>query len=186
MAPAPNVNAVRRNELITIRTPLYDAKFDSRRRRTGQLDHQKNKNSNGAEIFSVAGKKSDRRPLELISPEGLNRQPRLVPLQLQTGDAALDAVLASSTYRVEGVDRQAGDVRLISHGREKGTDVCARRPEWSSGTGRRLSLTPIVTKPISQLSVKRGEQVVSPSKDRDWTKYWRSGSWSSHFLFSRA
>ena len=44
-------------------------------------------------------------PLELISPEGLKRQPRMVPLQLQTGDAALDSALSSSTYRVEGVDQ---------------------------------------------------------------------------------
>ena len=74
---------------------------------------KKNKNSQGSgEIYSVAGHKSDKKPLELISPEGLKRQPRLVPLQLQTGDATLDSLLASSTYRVEGADVSNGNVEL--------------------------------------------------------------------------
>ena len=47
----------------------------------------------------MAGPKEDRILLELISAEGLQRQPRLVPLQLQTGDAALDEVCVSP-YRV--------------------------------------------------------------------------------------
>lgn len=51
-------------------------------------------------------------PLQLISPEGLKRQPRLVPLQLQTGDGALDHALSSSTYKVEGVDQPNGDVEV--------------------------------------------------------------------------
>lgn len=96
---------------ITIKTELYEAKFDTRGAEPISWVIKKNKNS-GTEIFSVAGHKKDRKPLELISPEGLKRQPRLVPLQLQTGDPALDALLASSTYRVEGADVSSGDVEL--------------------------------------------------------------------------
>lgn len=96
---------------ITVRTPLYVAKFDSRGAEPTSWIILKNKNS-GALIYSVAGKKSDQIPLELISPEGLNRQPRIVPLQLQTGDAQLDAGLATSTYNVEGVD-QTGDAEIV-------------------------------------------------------------------------
>jgi YidC/Oxa1 family membrane protein insertase len=96
---------------ITIRTPLYVAKFDSRGAEPTSWIILKNKSS-GALIYSVAGKKSDQFPLELISPEGLNRQPRTVPLQLQTGDAQLDAGLATATYNVEGVD-QTGDAELV-------------------------------------------------------------------------
>jgi YidC/Oxa1 family membrane protein insertase len=51
-------------------------------------------------------------PLELISPEGLKRQPRLAPLQLQTGDAAFDSALSTSTYKVEGLDQAGGDVEV--------------------------------------------------------------------------
>ncbi|HEX5890550.1 MAG TPA: membrane protein insertase YidC [Pyrinomonadaceae bacterium] len=96
---------------ITIRTELYDAKFDTRGAEPISWVIKKNKNS-GSEIYSVAGHKSEKKPLELISPEGLKRQPRLVPLQLHTGDAALDTLLASSTYRVEGADVSNGDVEL--------------------------------------------------------------------------
>src|SRR5690349_3101937 len=73
---------------ITVKTDLYEVKFDTRGAEPISWIIKKNKYSE-AEIFSVAGKKSDRKPLELISPEGLNRQPRQVPFQLQTGDAAL-------------------------------------------------------------------------------------------------
>ena len=95
---------------ITIRTPLYVAKFDSLGAAPTSWILLKNKNSD-ATIYSVAGKKSDEVPLELISPEGLNREPRAVPLQLITGDAQLDSALRSSTYNVEGVD-QAGDALI--------------------------------------------------------------------------
>ena len=113
-APAPppiaNVNAAPQRT-ITIRTPLYDAKFDTLGAEPISWIVKKNKNSD-AEIWSVAGHKKDRIPLELISPDGLKRQPRMVPLQLHTGDTALDTVLSSSTYRVEGVDAANGDVEI--------------------------------------------------------------------------
>jgi YidC/Oxa1 family membrane protein insertase len=116
--PAPNVTAAPQRT-ITIRTPLYDVKFDTLGAEPTSWIIKKNKNS-GAEIFSVAGNKKDRIPLELISPEGLKRQPRMVPLQLQTGDSALDGVLSSSTYKVEGVDSPEGDVDLsLEPGQQK-------------------------------------------------------------------
>ena len=96
---------------ITITTPLYRAKFENHGAEPVSWIVTKNKIS-GSEIFSVAGKKRDRIPLELISAEGLKRQPRLVPLQLQTGDPAVDSVVASSNYKVEGLDSDSGDVDL--------------------------------------------------------------------------
>src|SRR5687767_1034745 len=88
---------------ITVESDYFKAKFDTRGAEPVSWIIKKNKISK-TEIYSVAGKKSDKIPLELISPEGLKRQPRSVPMQLQTGDASLDEVLAASTYRVEGVD----------------------------------------------------------------------------------
>lgn len=103
---------------ITIRTPLYDAKFDTLGAEPISWILKKNKHSN-APIYSVAGHKKDRIPLELISQEGLKREPRMVPLQLHTGDTALDLALSLSTYRVEGVDVSNGDVELNLGDREK-------------------------------------------------------------------
>ena len=114
----PNVNAAPQRT-VTIRTPLYEAKFDTLGAEPISWIIKKNRNSK-SEIYSVAGRKQEKKPLELISPEGLNRQPRLVPLQLQTGDTALDAALSSSTYKVEGVDISTGDVDLnLGNGEKK-------------------------------------------------------------------
>jgi YidC/Oxa1 family membrane protein insertase len=114
---APNAAPQR---IITVKTPLYEAKFDTRGAEPISWIIKKNKNG-GADIFSVAGKKSDRIPLELISPEGLKRQPRQVPLQIQTGDATLDGTLAAATYRLEGEDtNSAGDLEInLSSGQKK-------------------------------------------------------------------
>ena len=93
--PVANVtNAPKRT--ITIKTPLYVTKFETLGAEPVSWVITANKNSQSP-IYSVAGKKSDKKPLELISPEGLNRQPRLVPLQLQTGDASLDDLLRAAT-----------------------------------------------------------------------------------------
>jgi YidC/Oxa1 family membrane protein insertase len=114
----PNVNAAPQRT-VTIRTPLYDAKFDTLGAEPISWIIKQNKNSK-SEIYSVAGRKKEKKPLELISSEGLKRQPRMVPLQLQTGDAALDAVLSSATYKVEGLDTSSGDVDLnLGNGEKK-------------------------------------------------------------------
>ena len=95
---------------VTVRTPLYEVKFDSRGAEPTSWIIKQNKSSE-RKIFSVAGTKKNPVDLQLISPEGLNRQPRAVPLQLRTGDTALDGVLSSSTYKLEGVEG-AGDIDL--------------------------------------------------------------------------
>jgi len=108
--PAPNVSAAPQRT-ITVRTPLYDAKFDTLGAEAVSWILKVNKNNNN-EIFSVGADRKQRKPLELISAEGLKHQPRMAPLQLQTGDAGLDAALSSSTYKVEGVDQASGDVEV--------------------------------------------------------------------------
>ena len=105
-----NVNAAPKRT-ITIKTPLYVTKFDTQGAEPVSWIITTNKNGK-TPIYSVGGRKEDKVPLELISAEGLKRQPRMVPLQLYTGDAALDALLASATYRVEGVDKPDGDVEI--------------------------------------------------------------------------
>ncbi|HEX2268524.1 MAG TPA: membrane protein insertase YidC [Pyrinomonadaceae bacterium] len=104
---------------ITIKTPLYVAKFETLGAEPVSWIITTNKNGQ-TPIYSVAGKKEDKKPLELISPEGLNRQPRLVPLQLHTGDATLDEALRSATYRVEGLDQAEGDAQIdLSYSQKK-------------------------------------------------------------------
>ena len=106
--PTPNVSAAPQR-MLTVKTPLYEAKFDTLGAEPVSWIIKVNK-INNREIYSVGGRKEDKIPLQLISPEGLKRQPRMVPLQLQTGDGALDSALSSSTYKVEGVDQASGDI----------------------------------------------------------------------------
>ncbi|PWT92031.1 MAG: hypothetical protein C5B55_07085 [Blastocatellia bacterium] len=122
-APAPSVsspaNSNAPHRIVTIRTPLYIAKFDNQGAEPISWIILKNKKS-GRAIYSVGGTKSHPVPLELISPEGLHRQPRLVPLQVQTGDSSLDTSLQSSTYRVDGLDQPGGDADVnLSAGQKK-------------------------------------------------------------------
>jgi YidC/Oxa1 family membrane protein insertase len=115
---------------VSIKTPLYEAKIDSRGAEAISWIIKKNKDS-GQEIYSVAGPKSARVPLELVSPVGLKKEPREAPLQLATGDAAVDGLLASSNYTIEGVDG-AGDVELNLAADEKKRLTFTLR---DSGTG---------------------------------------------------
>jgi YidC/Oxa1 family membrane protein insertase len=163
-APAPPaIVNVAPQRTITIRTPLYDAKFDTLGAEPVSWIIKKNKHS-GADIFSVAGHKRDRIPLELISPEGLKRQPRLVPLQLHTGDSALDPVLSSSTYRVEGADVANSDANLdLKSGEKKELTFVL---DDASGVQVRKTIVFDADRYETDLSlfVKRGDQTIPQVK----------------------
>lgn len=104
---------------VSIKTPLYEARLDTQGAEITSWIIKKNKKS-GREIFSVAGSKQHEIPLELVSPDGLKRQPREVPLQLITGDASVDNVLRARSYKLESVDGSSGDVDLtLSAGQRK-------------------------------------------------------------------
>jgi YidC/Oxa1 family membrane protein insertase len=165
-APAPistaNLNAAPQRT-VTLRTPLYDAKFDTLGAEPISWIIKSNKNS-GSEIYSVAGRKKDKKPLELISPEGLKRQPRLAPFQLQTGDTAFDDVLNSATYRVEGLDSSSGDVDVnLAAGEKKELTFVF---EDANGVQVRKKLVFDADRYETDLSVlvKRGDQTVPQVK----------------------
>lgn len=120
--PVVNVAAAPKR-IITVKTPLYEAKFDTLGAEPISWIIKSNKLTH-VPIYSVAKPKKEEVPLQLISEEGLKRQPRLVPFQLQTGDAALDAALSSSTYKVEGVPETGDvDVNLVNDEKKELTFV---------------------------------------------------------------
>ena len=116
---APSTAAPART--ISIKTPLYEVKLDTHGAEpVSWVITTKQDKKNPSKICSVAGTKKECLPLELISPEGLKRQPREVPFQLITGDAGLDSALSSGTYKVEGTDSTNGDVDVsIGPGEKK-------------------------------------------------------------------
>ncbi len=116
---------------VVISTPLYEAKFDSQGAEVISWVIKKNKDS-GSEIHSVAGGKNNPVPLELISPEGLKRQPRQVPLQVATGDATVDQLLASTNYTIEGLD-ETGDSAQVNLNATDQKRITFRLNEPSTG-----------------------------------------------------
>src|SRR5882672_1361711 len=116
-SPAAPVNAAP-HRMLSIRTPLYEAKIDSRGAEPISWIIKKNKDSE-REIYSVAGDKNHRVPLELVSQEGLKREPRQAPLQITTGDAAVDSLLAATDYAIDGVEPGTGDAELTLGAGEK-------------------------------------------------------------------
>ena len=110
---APTVSAAPKRT-VTVKTPLYEVRFDTVGAEPVSWLISENKRTH-TKIWSSGSTRNNRLPLELISPDGLARQPRETPLQLKTGDVALDTVLSTSAYRVEGVPEGAGDVVLDLH-----------------------------------------------------------------------
>jgi len=144
---------------LTVRTPLYEAKFDSHGAEVVSWIIKKNKDS-GREIHSVASAKNNPVPLELVSSEGLKRG-REVPLQVITGDSALDGTLTGSDYAIEGLDSPTGDVELNLAGGEKKTITFVLR---DGGTGlavsKKLTLDATSYTVELEMSIKRGDQGV--------------------------
>ena len=161
-APTPNLSAAPQRT-ITIRTPLYDAKFDTLGAEPVSWIIKTNKN-NGTEIYSVGANKSQKKPLELISLEGLKRQPRLVPFQLQTGDAALDSALSSSTYKVEGLDQVSGDVEINLGPGEKKELTFVYEDANRNQVRKRIVFSADSYETDLSLLVKRGDQAIPQVK----------------------
>lgn len=154
--------AVRRNLLI--RTPLYEARFDSLGSEVVSWIISKNKDS-GNGIHSVASDKKNKVPLELISPAGLKRQPREAPLQIITGDSSLDVLLATRNYQLEGVDTPNGDVEITLSVNEKRSITFLLR---DSATGldvtKRLTFDAERYSTDLEVTIKRGDQVIPQVK----------------------
>ncbi len=162
---AASANAAPHRTLL-IKTPLYEAKLDSRGAEAISWIIKKNKDT-GQEIYSVAGAKSARVPLELVSSEGLKREPREAPLQLVTGDAVVDTLLASANYAIEGVDPGTGDFELTLGADEKKRISFVLR---ESSTGLDVVKT-IVLDAASysadlEVTIKRGDKLVPQARVR--------------------
>jgi YidC/Oxa1 family membrane protein insertase len=159
ISAAPAAEDVPRRTL-SIKTPLYEAKLDSRGAEGVSWIIKKNKSS-GREIHSVAGSKNNPVPLELIPPEGLKREPRDVPLQLFTGDPSLDSVLSSRNYKIEGVEGSGDDIQVtLAQGETKRINFVLR----DSATGLDVVKTIVFDADAYNLdfnvAIKRGDQPV--------------------------
>jgi YidC/Oxa1 family membrane protein insertase len=168
-APAGSPGAVANaapHRIVVIKTPLFEAKLDGRGAEAVSWIIKKNKDSE-KEIFSVAGPKKARLPLELVSPVGLSREPREAPLQLATGDAAIDALLASSNYSIEGVDPSTGDVELnLGQNEKKRITFLLRDANSGLDVVKTLVFDAANYSADLEVTIKRGGQPVPQAKVR--------------------
>ncbi len=158
--PTPQDQAPARSVLV--KTPLYDARFDSRGAEVVSWIIKQNKD--GRDISSVAGTKDRPVPLELVSPEGLGRQPRDVPLQVATGDGPLDAVLASSSYTIEGTESPSGDVQIDLAPGQKKTVTFSLQDKSGLYVAKKFTFDADRYATDLDLTIKRGDQLLPEAK----------------------
>lgn len=108
------------NKEITIKTPLYQVKLDSKGALATSWILIKNvseKNPDGKPLYADGSNKENEKPLELVSPEALKRNPRELPFRLATGDQNLDTYLNQRNYQVsanqENIELSAGQTTKI-------------------------------------------------------------------------
>ena len=97
---------------LRVSTPLYEVKFDTKGAVATSWIININKNT-GRPLYSVASTKDNPVKLQLIPSESLRQKVSEAPFRVSTGDANLDAALASRTYRLEGVDTESVDAQLV-------------------------------------------------------------------------
>ncbi|MDQ3749819.1 MAG: membrane protein insertase YidC, partial [Acidobacteriota bacterium] len=106
------------NRTITIKTPLYQVKLDSKGALATSWILLKNQSRQGEyPIFADGSTGYNQKPLELISQEALSRSPRVIPFRLSTGDPNLNAVLNERNYQIsaseETIALETGQERQI-------------------------------------------------------------------------
>lgn len=152
------------HRIITVKTPLYDAKFDTLGAEVISWIIKRNQDS-GQEIYSVAGRKSDRIPLELVSQEGLKRTPREAPLQLSIGDANVDNTLRSTNYTVEGPTETTGDTEVsLNPGEKKRITFQLKDPATGLEVSKTVEFDAESYISNLEVSIKRGGQAVPQAR----------------------
>jgi YidC/Oxa1 family membrane protein insertase len=114
---------------ISVSTPLYEAKFDSRGAtvKSWVIKKNKEKGGEGKQLRSGSSTEANPQPLELISQEGLNRG--LAPLKVLTGRQDLDATLNSRNFVVNGVDGGTNEARLdLKPGEQRSIEFSLSEP----------------------------------------------------------
>jgi len=108
-SPAPTPDTVPERKIKVI-TPLYEATLDTRGAVVTSWVITKNKNTDRA-IHAAGSTKDNPKKLEMIPapPEGVAADQLTRTLQIVTGDATVDAALATRNFKVAAARADAGD-----------------------------------------------------------------------------
>jgi YidC/Oxa1 family membrane protein insertase len=95
------------NRVVTIRSPLYEVKLDTKGAVASSWIILKNQSPKSAfPVFADGSTAGDQQPLQLISDEALTRSPREVPFRLLTEDTGLNAVLNDRNYQLSAAENE--------------------------------------------------------------------------------
>jgi YidC/Oxa1 family membrane protein insertase len=107
------------NRTITIRSPLYEVKLDSRGALATSWIILRDKSPNeDRPVYGDGSTDANKKPLQLISDEALKRNPRQIPFRLATDDATLNSLLNDRNYQVS----EAGDTIELTDSQQKQID----------------------------------------------------------------
>lgn len=146
--------------LLTVKTPLYEAKFDSRGAVVSNWILKQNKVGEEAKpLYSISSTQDNPLPLELISEKA--RESRELPFKLVTGDAGLDQILNNRNYQIVGADT---DEIVLNPGEKK--DIQFVLQDAANGVEAVKTLTLRADDYVSDLQTKltRNGQVVPNTK----------------------
>jgi len=163
-SPAPTPETMPQRKLRIV-TPLYEATFDTRGAVATSWIIKKNKN-NGRDILAANSTKANPKPVELIpsTPPGVAPDQMIHSLQLVTGDAALDTVLATRNYRTFGPNAETGDETINVPSGSKQMDFVIH--DDATGLDATKRFTFFADRYIADVEVKltRGNQAVPEAK----------------------
>jgi YidC/Oxa1 family membrane protein insertase len=112
VSPTPTPDTMPQRKLRVV-TPLYEATFDTRGAVVTSWILKKVKKSDGSlrVVYATSSTKNNPKPLELVAtpPAGIAADQLFHPLQIVTGDATVDGVLATRNYRTFGPNAESGD-----------------------------------------------------------------------------
>lgn len=145
---------------VTLVTPLYEVKIDSRGAVATSWILRKNRESERP-FYSVGGTRDAPMPLELVSQRGLQQTPREAPLRIVTPDDNLNLLLDSRNYRINNVEGETGDVRIeLGAGERRQIEFLLRDEATGVTVVKSLTFNADTYNVDLQARVARGDQIV--------------------------
>lgn len=94
------------NRQITIKSPLYEVTLDSKGALATSWVLLKDVSPKGERpVYADGSTETDKKPLQLISDEAKNRNPRELPFRLSTDDQSLNTILNDRNYQISASDQ---------------------------------------------------------------------------------
>lgn len=104
---------------ITVRTPLYEVKVDSRGAlATSWIILKSRSPKEERPVYGDGSSDANKKPLQLISDQALSSSPRQLPFRLATDDANVNSLVNDRNYQIS----EAADTLEIADGQEKQID----------------------------------------------------------------